>query len=182
MFSDFETPSIRNSTFDIRYSIFLQSFEPMDYLMRNPYALIVGLTNHLQPRAKPWLLLGYRSAVLRIDRPCIFYRSLPPTEASLLRTSLSALPAPLPLAPERGIPSHHRFLKTNSYQDVLRLPNSFLRNSTFDIRYSIFDFIKFSEPWLFNENPYVLIVGLRITSNHGQNRGYCWATALRFCE
>ncbi len=41
-------------------------------IYENLYVFIVGLpitTNHNQPRAKPWLLLGYRSAVLRIYLP-----------------------------------------------------------------------------------------------------------------
>ncbi len=138
---------LRNSTFVVRYSIFLQSCEPMD-INRNPGGYFWP-SEHRQPRAKPWLFLGYRSAVLRKNSPAFSIA------ICHLRRHLyyehRCLPASLLLTPERGSPSHRQFLKTNSFHEVLRLRNSFLRNSTFVVRYSIF--LQSCEPMDINRNP-----------------------------
>ncbi len=119
---------------------------------------------HLQPRAKPWLFLGYRSAVLRKNSPA-FSIALCHLRRHLYYEH-SYLPASLLLTPERGSPSHRQFLKTNSFHEVLRLRNSFLRNSTFDVRYSIF--LQSCEPMDINRNPWRLFLALRTPPTTGK--------------
>ena len=166
---------IRNSKFDIRYSfnpakpwifmrISMRLFDFQSHPTTGKTVAIVGLP-----------LCG------SVNRPALHFLSLSATYGGMFITNLAILATLYPWPLNRGSPSHHPFLKTNRYQNVLILPNSSIRNSTFDIRYSFNP----AKPWIFMRISMCLLLAFQsqpITTNHGQNRGYYWATAPRFCE
>ena len=112
---------------------------------------------------------------LQETTPCLFLAfQLPPT------TGKTVAIIGLPLCGSANRPTLH-FLSLSATNGGIFVTN--LLPSKFNIRYSISDiqFIVRTHGYL-QETTTMLIFGFPITTNHGQNRGYHWATALRFCE